>query len=82
MMCTKGAGKPERHAGRGSAAAIIGAMGTALVAVVCNLTIGKRKYRDVEDEVRSVLAKAKELRDRLTGMIEDDVTAFNAVMGR
>ena len=31
---------------------------------------------------RSVLAKAKELRDRLTGMIEDDVTAFNAVMGR
>jgi formiminotetrahydrofolate cyclodeaminase len=60
----------------------IGAMGTALVAVVCNLTIGKRKYRDVEDEVRSVLAKAEELRDRLTGMIEDDVTAFNAVMGR
>ena len=41
--------------------------------MVCNLTIGKRKYRDVEDEVRSVLAKAEELRDRLTGMIEDDV---------
>ena len=57
-------------------------MGTAFVAVVCNLTSGKRKYRDVEDEVRSVLAKAEELRDRLTGMIEDDVTAFNAVMGR
>ena len=29
-----------------------------------------------------MLAKAEELRDRLTGMIEDDVTAFNAVMGR
>jgi formiminotetrahydrofolate cyclodeaminase len=54
-------------------------MGTALVAFVCNLTIGNRKYRDVEDEVRSVLAK---VRHRLTGMIEDDVTAFNAVMGR
>jgi formiminotetrahydrofolate cyclodeaminase len=67
--------------GGGSAAAIIGAMGAALVAMVCNLTIGKKKYAEVEDEMRSLLAKAEELRHRLTGMIEDDVKAFDAVMG-
>jgi methenyltetrahydrofolate cyclohydrolase len=67
--------------GGGSAAAIIGAMGAALVAMVCNLTIGKKKYAQVEDEMRDVLAKAETLRHRLTGMIEDDVKAFDAVMG-
>jgi formiminotetrahydrofolate cyclodeaminase len=66
--------------GGGSAAAIIGAMGAALVAMVCNLTLGKKKYADVEDEMRSLLANAEELRHRLTGMIEDDVKAFDAVM--
>ena len=66
--------------GGGSAAAIIGAMGAALVAMVCNLTIGKKKYAEVEDEMQSLLAKAEELRHRLTGMIEDDVKAFDAVM--
>jgi methenyltetrahydrofolate cyclohydrolase len=67
--------------GGGSAAAIIGAMGAALVSMVCNLTIGKKKYADVEGEMKEVLHKAEALRHRLTGMIEDDVKAFDAVMG-
>ena len=67
--------------GGGSAAAIIGAMGAALVAMVCNLTIGKKKYADVEAEMRALLERAEALRHRLTGMIEDDVKAFDAVMG-
>jgi formiminotetrahydrofolate cyclodeaminase len=67
--------------GGGSAAAIIGAMGAALVSMVCNLTIGKKKYADVEAEMKEVLGKAEALRIRLTGMIEDDVKAFDAVMG-
>ncbi len=66
--------------GGGSAAAIIGAMGAALVSMICNLTIGKKKYADVEAELKGVLAKAEKLRRRLTGMIEDDVQAFDAVM--
>ena len=45
--------------GGGSAAAIIGAMGAALVAMVCNLTIGKKKYADVEAEMRALLAKSR-----------------------
>ncbi len=66
--------------GGGSAAAIIGAMGAALVSMVCNLTIGKKKYAEVEGEMKDVLAKSKALRLKLTGMIEDDVKAFDAVM--
>jgi formiminotetrahydrofolate cyclodeaminase len=66
--------------GGGSAAAILGAMGAALVSMICNLTIGKKKYAEVESELKDVLAKAEALRHRLTGMIEDDVKAFDAVM--
>jgi methenyltetrahydrofolate cyclohydrolase len=67
--------------GGGSAAAIIGAMGASLVSMVCNLTIGKKKYAEVEDEMKDVLLKAEALRVKLIGMIEDDVKAFDSVMG-
>jgi formiminotetrahydrofolate cyclodeaminase len=67
--------------GGGSAAAILGAMGAALVSMVCNLTIGKKKYADVEGEMKDVLRKAAAVRHRLTGMIQDDVKAFDLVMG-
>ena len=66
--------------GGGGAAAIIGAMGAALVSMVCNLTIGKKKYADVEVGMKDVLGKAEALRRRLTGMIEDDAKAFDKVM--
>ena len=55
-------------------------MGAALVSMVCNLTIGKTQYRDFEEELKSVLTKAEELRRDLTKMIEEDVQAFDAVM--
>lgn len=67
--------------GGGSAAAIFGAMGAALISMVCNLTIGKKKYVEVEEEMKQTLAKAEELRLQLTEMIADDVRAFDAVMG-
>jgi formiminotetrahydrofolate cyclodeaminase len=67
--------------GGGSAAAIMGAKGAALVSMVCNLTIGKKKYAEVEIEMKKVLAKAEDLRRQLTGMIADDVNAFDTVMG-
>jgi formiminotetrahydrofolate cyclodeaminase len=66
--------------GGGSAAAIIGAMGAALVSMVCRLTIGKKKYAEVEGEMKDVLAKAEAVRHKLTGMIQDDVKAFDHVM--
>jgi methenyltetrahydrofolate cyclohydrolase len=64
----------------GSAAAVMGAMGAALVGMVCNLTIGRTRYRDFEGELKSVLRKAEDLRRDLTEMIEEDVQAFDAVM--
>ncbi|MER2269518.1 methenyltetrahydrofolate cyclohydrolase [Methylobacterium oxalidis] len=67
--------------GGGGAAAISGAMGAALVSMVCNLTIGKKKYVEVEADLKEVLAKSEALRATLTGMIADDVEAFDAVMG-
>lgn len=66
--------------GGGSAAAIIGAQGAALVSMVCNLTIGKKKYADVEADMKAVLANSESVRERLTGIIQDDVRAFDKVM--
>ena len=66
--------------GGGGGAAISGALGAALVSMVCNLTIGKKKYVEVEAELRDVLGKAEALRATLTGMIAEDVSAFDAVM--
>ena len=64
----------------GSAAAVMGAMGAALVSMVCNLTIGRTQYRDSEEKLKSVLTKAEELRRDLIKMIEEDMQAFDGVM--
>jgi formiminotetrahydrofolate cyclodeaminase len=66
--------------GGGGAAALSGAMGAALVSMVCNLTIGKPKYAEVEAELKQVLAQSEKLRAELTKAIGDDVTAFDSVM--
>ena len=67
--------------GGGSAAAIIGAMGAALISMVANFTVGKKNYEAVEDEARAILARSEDLRARLTGMVKADVDVFNKVMG-
>ena len=66
--------------GGGSAAAIMGSMGAALVSMVCNLTVGKKNYEPVEGEMRDVLGRAEDLRARLTDLIRADVEAFDQVM--
>lgn len=66
--------------GGGSAAAILGAMGAALVSMVCNLTIGKKAYAEVEGEMRVVLEDAERLRVELAGMVAEDVAAFDQLM--
>ena len=66
--------------GGGSAAAIMGAMGAALVSMVCNLTLGKKNYASVEDEIKAVLERSESLRVLLTDMIRADMNAFNQVM--
>jgi formiminotetrahydrofolate cyclodeaminase len=66
--------------GGGSAAAIIGAMGAALVSMVCNVTIGKKGHEAVESEMKSVRDESEKLRLRLTALIAEDVAAFDALM--
>ena len=66
--------------GGGSAAAIMGAMGAALVSMVANFTVGKKKYEDVEQEMQALLQQSEDLRTRLTGMIQADIDVFNNVM--
>ena len=66
--------------GGGSAAAIMGAMGAALVSMMCNLTIGKKNYAEVEGEMQSLLMAAEELRLQLAGMVADDIAAFDGLM--
>ena len=66
--------------GGGSAAAIMGAMGAALVSMVANLTVGKQKYQDVEEEMQGFLERSEDMRSRLTGMIQADIDVFDKVM--
>lgn len=66
--------------GGGSAAAVMGAQGAALVSMVCNLTIGKPKYAEVEAEMQALLHQAEQLRATLVGMIKADVDVFDKLM--
>jgi formiminotetrahydrofolate cyclodeaminase len=66
--------------GGGSAAAIMGAMGAALISMVCNVTIGKKGYESVEAEMKSVRDESEKLRLRLTALVAEDVAAFDALM--
>lgn len=65
--------------GGGSVSALSGALGAALVSMVCNLTIGKKKYADVQEEMADILSQSEALRHELTGLLEEDVKAYTAV---
>ena len=64
--------------GGGSAAALSGALGAALVSMVCNLTLGKKKYADVQEDIEALLEKSEALRKELTDLLEEDVKAYTA----
>ncbi len=66
--------------GGGSAAAYAGAMAAALVAMVARLTIGKKKYAEVEAQMHSILEQAETLRAALVKAVQLDSEAFEAYM--
>ena len=65
--------------GGGSASALAASMGAALAAMVCNLTVGRKKFAEVEDEARGYLGEAEALAVELDGLIKTDAQAFDAV---
>ena len=77
---TKKLGSDAPAPGGGSAAALSGALGAALVSMVCNLTIGKPKYAEHEGLVRESLAKSDDLTAKLLDAIQKDTNAFESVM--
>ncbi|MEO7209008.1 MAG: methenyltetrahydrofolate cyclohydrolase [Steroidobacteraceae bacterium] len=66
--------------GGGSAAAIMGAMGAALLSMVCNVTLGKKGMEAVEPDMKAVRDESERLRARLTAMVAADIAAFNGLM--
>jgi glutamate formiminotransferase/formiminotetrahydrofolate cyclodeaminase len=66
--------------GGGSAAAYAGAAAASLVSMVARLTIGKKKYAEVENNMQAILTQAETLRNDLTLAIQLDTSAFENVM--
>lgn len=66
--------------GGGSIAAVSGSLSAALAEMVANLTVGKKKYAEVEEEMKEIQQKAKKIREKLLDDIERDCQAFNKVM--
>ena len=70
----------EPTPGGGSGAALGGALGAALVSMVCNLTIGKKGYEAVDGPMRDLLAKTEALRKELPELLEADTQVYGKVM--
>ena len=62
--------------GGGGASALVGAVGTALGNMVGSLTVGKKKYADVEAEMWELKAKCDKLQAELLTLIERDAEVF------
>lgn len=62
--------------GGGGASAIAGAVGASLASMVGELTVGKKKYADVEESVKVLIAKAVHLRERFLELSDADAEAF------
>lgn len=62
--------------GGGGAAALTGAVGVSLGDMVGELTTGKKKYADVEEDIQRLMAEAKEIKDEFLKLVDADAEAF------
>lgn len=65
--------------GGGSTAALEGALGAALTAMVCGLTVGRKKYADFQELTSNVQVEAEKLKVRFMDVMDRDTEAFDAV---
>lgn len=62
--------------GGGGASALVGALGAALGCMVGNLTVGKKKYADVETDMYLLMSEAEQLQKELAALIQKDADGF------
>jgi len=65
--------------GGGAVSALAGALGSALLTMVANLTVGKKKYKAEEPLMREILNEVGDLQESLVSLIDRDTEAFNKV---
>lgn len=65
--------------GGGSVSALVGALASTMAQMAANFTIGKEKFKDVEDEVKELLARCEEACSSLLGLMEEDIAAYSVV---
>jgi len=65
--------------GGGSVSALAGALGASMAAMAANFTVGKKKFRDVEPQVRALLDEFQDGVQRLLGLMDRDVEAYSTV---
>ncbi len=65
--------------GGGSTAALTGALAAALVSMVGHLTVGKKRYADVEAEVKALLDQSERLRKQLADLLEADTQVYTSL---
>lgn len=66
--------------GGGSAAGLTGAMGTALLEMACNFTIGNKKYKDIEAAVTAHLTALKNIREEFMSLVDEDVKVYETIL--
>ncbi|MFW3145644.1 MAG: glutamate formimidoyltransferase [Thermoplasmatota archaeon] len=66
--------------GGGSVAALSGTLGAALIEMVCQLTVGKEKFKDSWDELSRISKEVSAIRKRLLELVDEDTNAFNDVI--
>jgi len=66
--------------GGGNVAALCGILASSLGQMVCNLTIGKKRYLDFEEEAKDIAGKLQELQDHFLTLAKKDNDAFDSVM--
>ncbi len=65
--------------GGGSVAALTGALGAGLVSMVCSLTLGKEKYKDVQPQIEALIKESEQLRAQMQDLIQKDTEAYGAL---
>lgn len=70
----------EATPGGGSAAALVGTLGAALVSMVGNLTIGRKKYAAVQEQMEQLIADAVRVQEEMLNLVSEDTEVFEMVM--